>query len=453
MSGKRQPAARGAAERAKMATLGIAFLAFALLTSFAIVIFKGIQERDRLEVRNDAERTMNLLLASLRDHEDFGSAIEDVEALKKKVIGLGAYAEDGSRVYSWGETPATFSQSGPDERPKGETARSYVNNPKNDSLVFSFHPFRAGPMAPPPPRMPGMGMMRRAFGDEERNGPQRRGFLFTTMRNAEVVRLEIRESAYWAGRRLGSALFPLAELALAALVLFVRGLLLRNAEYRRRIEEQKNLVVLGTAASTLAHEIKNPLLSIRLQTRILEKTFPQAAQREIGIINDEVERLSALSHRVGDYLRDPAGNPRPVDPAELALEVGMRLCGRNVLAPAAEHPPRVSMDPERLRSVLENLVRNALESGGPEEGISIEVGAAEGKAFVEVLDRGEGLAPEAAAKLFDPFFTTKSRGTGIGLSVSKRFVEAAGGTVTLSARPGGGCRARVLLPAAKGELE
>ena len=58
----------------------------------------------------------------------------------------------------------------------------------------------------------------------------------------------------------------------------------------------------------------------------------------MGIINDEVERLSALSHRVGDYLRDPAGNPRPMDPAEIALEVGMRLCGRNILRIGARRP-------------------------------------------------------------------------------------------------------------------
>ena len=89
--------------------------------------------------------------------------------------------------------------------------------------------------------------------------------------------LEVREPEYWRSGRLEAILFPLIEAALAALILFVRMLLVRNAEYRRRIEEQRNLVVLGTAASTFAHEIKNPLFSIRLQTRILEKTYPPGA--------------------------------------------------------------------------------------------------------------------------------------------------------------------------------
>ena len=131
-----------------------------------------------------------------------------------------------------------------------------------------FRPFRAGP--PPPGRRDG-----RAWREGETPPPT--GFLFTTLSRAELMYLEVREPGYWRARRLAAILFPLIEAALAALILFVRMLLLRNAEYRRRIEEQRNLVVLGTAASTLAHEIKNPLLSIKLQTRILEKTYPQDA--------------------------------------------------------------------------------------------------------------------------------------------------------------------------------
>jgi two-component system, NtrC family, sensor histidine kinase HydH len=437
--------------KAKLASLGLALIAFLALTGIAVVIFKGMSERDKLESRNDAERTMNLLLASLRDHEDFGSAIEGVAALKDKVVGVGAYSDTGSRLYSWGATPETYSWTRPKGSVPGEMMRTYIDNAGNDSVILPLRPFRVAPAPPPQTQLTGPGeMMGRGPEGRARDRRPYSGFLFTTMRNAEVVYLEIREPAYWAGRRLKTLLFPLVELALAALVLFVRGLVLRNAEYRRRIEEQKNLVVLGTAASTLAHEIKNPLLSIRLQTRILEKTYPEGAQREISIINDEVERLSALSHRVGDYLRDPAGKPSPIEISDMALEVGMRLCGRNVLKVSEAPPPRVLMDSERLRSVLENLVRNALEAGGPEEGVSIQAGLVEGMAGIEVLDRGAGLAADAAGKAFDPFFTTKSRGTGIGLSVCKRFVEAAGGSISLGPRPDGGCIARVLLPPAKG---
>ncbi len=436
--------------RKSLASTGIALLAFAALTGLAVVIYAGNLQRFRLESRNDAERTMNQLLAGLRDHQDFGAAIESVPALRDKVVGIGAYSGDGERLYAWGEVPSIHLPVQAEEESAGAPVRVYNENPANDSLVLILAPFRVGPPPPPSDR------------DGDRDPASPASFFYTTLRKADSVYLEIRQPVYWRSRRIAAVLFPLAELALAALVLFVRGLVLRNAEYRRRIEEQRNLVVLGNAASTLAHEIKNPLLSIRLQARILEKTCPASAQREIGIIHDEVERLSALSHRVGDYLRDPAGNPCPVDPRDVAAEVGRRLCGLDILTPGTEYESpscsesgaRVFIDPERLRSILENLVRNALESTGgveQDEGripdVFIELSETEKGVRIDVLDRGQGLTPEAAGRLFDPFFTTKSRGTGIGLSVCKRFVEAAGGTIRLENRSGGGCVARVELPA------
>jgi len=458
-------------EKKSLASLGIAVLAFAALTGLAIVIYAGNAERFRLESRNDAEQTMNQLLAGLRDHQDFGAAIESVPALGQKVVGIGAYTSDGTRLYAWGEVPSTYLPVPAEEESAGAPVRVYLENPANDSLVLVLAPFRVGP---PPPRYdrdstwdgdrttePGdtASTERPVAADGQREPALSASFFFTTLRKADSVYLEIRQPSYWRSRRVATALFPLVELALAALVLFVRGLVERNAGYRRRIEEQRNLVVLGTAASTLAHEIKNPLLSIRLQARILERTCPESARRELGIINDEVERLSALSHRVGDYLRDPAGNPCPVSPREVAAEVGRRLCGRDILLDSVEPGTRVFIDPERLRSVLENLVRNALESDGSVYGtdaggcVDMQVGIAvahtEKGVSIDVLDRGQGLSPEVAGRLFDPFFTSKSRGTGIGLSVCKRFVEAAGGTISLQPRDGGGCIARVELPACR----
>jgi two-component system sensor histidine kinase HydH len=426
----------------KLFSLGAALLVFAVGSALVVLIFDGIAERDKLVSRNGVERTWSLLLAGLRDHEDFGSAIESSKQLQSEIVGIAAYAEGGRRIYSWGATPDTFTMALPLEDASGLSPRLYLDKSVNDSIVFLSRPFRAGP---PPPPTASRARPAQAPGREGRAPPS--GFLFTTLRNAELLYLEIKEPSYWRSRRAESLLFPLVEVALAALIVFVSILIRRNAEYRLRIEEQKNLVVLGTAASTLAHEIKNPLSSIKLQARILEKTYPSAAKREIGIINDEVERLSNLSHRVGDYLRDPAGNPQSIDPADIALEVGMRLCGRNILRVLAPPPPKVRMDPERLRSVLENLLRNAIEAEGPEEGLSIEAREEGGSARLDVLDRGAGLGPEASSRLFDPFFTTKSRGTGIGLPICRRFVEAAGGTVVLSRRAGGGCAARLLLPA------
>jgi two-component system sensor histidine kinase HydH len=236
----------------------------------------------------------------------------------------------------------------------------------------------------------------------------------------------------------------------------MRLLYVRNAEYRKRIEAQRNLVVLGTAAATLAHEIKNPLLSIRLQTGILSKTC--GGSGEVAIINEEVERLSSLVYRVNDYLRDARGSQCAVDIAALVRETGERLLGRDIigrqrLSPApSDDSGRVMVyaDPERLRSVFENLIRNAVESGGKPEEVSVSIECPprkRGAACVRVIvrDRGKGVSEADLPRVFDPFFTRKSTGTGIGLSISKRFIEAAGGTITLANRQGGGAEATVQL--------
>jgi two-component system sensor histidine kinase HydH len=440
---------------------GIPVLAFVVLSALAVVIFRGIAQKNTLESHNDAERTMNVLLSSLRDHKDFGEAIDLVESLRDKVIGVAAYGSDGTTLYTWGAVPPDVPRPEPEMPSEGEAVSMYIDKPANDSIALVFRTFRGGP--PPPRREPGDRSTRSPVQATDAAPPdaakaarariEPEDFFFTTLRKADFVYLEIRQASYWRNRRLGAVLFPLAEAALAALVFFVRGLLMRNAEYARRIEDQRNLVVLGTAASTLAHEIKNPLLSIRLQTRILERTWPGEARREIDIINDEVERLSALSHRVGDYLRDPAGNPSVVDARDIVREVGLRLCGRDILSEPDGRPAMVLIDPERLRSVLENLVRNAIESGGPEAGVAIEARNDESDIHIDVFDRGQGMEPGTADRVFDPFYTTKSRGTGIGLAVCRRFIQVADGSIVLENREGGGCAARIVLPHAASRME
>ncbi len=437
-------------DRFRLFSALMALLAFVALTLVALAMNSVIAQKARLESRNDMERTLSVLLAGLRDHRDFGAAIESVPSLKGRVIGVGAYAEDGAALYVWGDAPVAYPVPGATRRvageafsaPPGEADRLYFDVSANDSVALVLSPFRVGP---PPP----------AVRDTVRDGASVRepdastSFFFSTLRRAETVYLEVRQSGYWHSRRAAVVVLPLVELALLALVWFVRGLIVRNAGYRRRIEEQRSLVVLGTAASTLAHEIKNPLLSIRLQTRILEKTCPESARRELSIIDDEVERLSLLSQRVGDYLRDPAGKPVPLDARALARELGQRLVGRDLLIADGEAAVMVRIDPERFRSVLENLVQNALESGSPT--VEINLRRNDSDVVIDVSDRGSGLDPEAARRVFDPFYTTNSRGTGIGLAICKRFVEAAGGSISLEARPGGGCVARLVLPACEGD--
>jgi two-component system sensor histidine kinase HydH len=266
---------------------------------------------------------------------------------------------------------------------------------------------------------------------------------FGPLFRGKYIYIDIVHPVYWHTRTASAIIIPVAEIILLLLVLAVRRLYLRNREYRERIEAQKNLVVLGTAAGTLAHEIKNPLLSIRLQTGILEKSLEGRGKEEIALINQEVERLSALIYRVNDYLREEKGNPVPLNVYDLLAETSRRLCGRNITSGDSVHDVLVMADGDRFRSVFENLIRNALESGGDEKETGAAISRNRNGVLIRIYDRGRGIAPQNLPRIFDPFFTSKSTGTGIGLSISRRFVEAAGGTMTLENREGGGAEASI----------
>jgi len=256
--------------------------------------------------------------------------------------------------------------------------------------------------------------------------------------------LELPAEGYWIRQRalfLAQALVPLALLGVGVLLAFLYR---RNSQYRRRLAEQAELARLGEASRTLSHEIKNPLSAIRIQTGLLKKTLPEERRAELRIIEEEIQRLALLTDRVGDFLRDPRGQPQELDLEAFVKELALRYDRRLRYSPQGGEALRVRVDPQRLRSVLENLINNALESGDGE--VEVVCAGQKNRAEVAVLDRGAGIPAEIRAKVFEPFFTSKAKGSGIGLAIARRFVEAAGGQLSLESRTGGGTAARVLLP-------
>jgi two-component system sensor histidine kinase HydH len=259
-------------------------------------------------------------------------------------------------------------------------------------------------------------------------------FLFAELETAEL----------WRRERLLDFSLGLWLLLSSAVLAFVYVLYRRSSRDRRRLEAQEQLVHLGEAARTLSHEIKNPLAAIRLRADVLARFVRPEGEEDLRTIRKEVDRLRALTDRVGDFLKNPLGDPRPMELGEFLREV-LPLSGTRVRLEQGE-PLRVRFDRDRLRSVVDNLVTNALQSDP--SGGEVVVRAAPGKTTVtlSVLDRGEGIARDVRDQVFEPFFTTRLSGSGIGLAITRRFVEAAGGSIDLLAREGGGTEARVTLP-------
>jgi two-component system sensor histidine kinase HydH len=432
-----------------------AVLIWLLLSALTVFIILEMRDRAQLIRDNDNERLFNILFTSLRHYDDFGSAIESSELLKERIVGFGIYGEDLRPTYFWGTVPPRFDESLIRKYRSSKNGRYTIPDKRGHRIKFIIQSEKMMPAITPPPPLP----QRRSTnpmpqpmkpwnnGEGQENSAMTRPdfTFFYTLTKGKYLYIDIAHPAYWRTQTFTAILFPVCELALLALVFFVCRLYLRNREYRKRIESQKNLVVLGTAASTLAHEIKNPLLSIRIQTGILEKIFAARGKEELGIINEEVDRLSALAYRINDYLRDAAGNPVPINCSELLAETARRLCGCNILDNGSYQNGMIYMDADRARSVIENLIRNAIESSSPSRDIGASVIRAGNNLTITVYDRGRGIASGDLKRVFDPFFTSKGTGTGIGLSISKRFVEAAGGSITLENREGGGVIASIII--------
>ncbi|MDR2608180.1 MAG: HAMP domain-containing histidine kinase [Treponema sp.] len=432
----------------KISSFIITVVAWLLFSALTVLIVWETLDRARLIRDNDNERIFSTLFASMRNYESYGEAIESSELLRSRIEGIGVYGEDQESLYRWGEAPEFFDESILAESSgKSRFGRYTIPDKKSDRIKFVLKSDRT--FAPPVPPEPSEG--RTKAGEEsppekqtnrrrEGNGPGLGGKYFY---------IDIAHPAYRRTHTLLALAIPAWELVFLALAFYFRQLYLRNREYRERIESQKNLVVLGTAAGTLAHEIKNPLLSIRLQTGILEKILPGTGREELILINEEVDRLSALVYRVNDFLRDAAGNIVPLNPADLLEETSQRLCGRNIVTEDSVKESRVGIDPARLRSVFENIIRNALEAEGPQGEIKAVISREGGDIVIRIMDRGRGIEEKDKSRIFDPFYTTKSTGAGIGLAISKRFLEAAGGSIVLENRENGGAVAVLKIPEEK----
>jgi two-component system sensor histidine kinase PilS (NtrC family) len=224
------------------------------------------------------------------------------------------------------------------------------------------------------------------------------------------------------------------------------------------VERSKRLADLGTVAAGLAHELRNPLASISGCVELLGGAQGLSAedQRVMGIVLRETARLDQLLGRFLEFTRPAPPQRRPADLAQVLGETldvfaadpgaaGLRL--ERALAPAP-----VSCDPDQLRQVAWNLVANAGQAcrGAGRPG-TVRVActpAPGGGATLSVEDDGPGIPPAELSRIFTPFFTTKAEGTGLGLAVVQRIVDAHGGSVEVDSAPGRGARFTVRLPGA-----
>jgi signal transduction histidine kinase len=234
-------------------------------------------------------------------------------------------------------------------------------------------------------------------------------------------------------------------------------------EAQARIIHNEKMAVVGTFASGLAHEVRNPLNSIALQLSILERRvapLPPGVAGEIrelvGVIREEVRRLDNL---VGDFLQFSRSNRIQYRPASLdaLLDEVMRLLRPEARAAGVTlrrlrigtPVPDLRVDPEKIKQVAINLVQNAIEALHEGGEVAVESGLVDGQALMRIKDDGPGL-PEGL-DVFQLFVTTKAQGTGLGLSIAQQIVLEHSGEITAASEPGQGTAITVGLPVERTE--
>ncbi|MFO0602435.1 MAG: ATP-binding protein [Polyangiales bacterium] len=243
------------------------------------------------------------------------------------------------------------------------------------------------------------------------------------------------------------------------------AVVVENSRLHARIKERDRLAALGEMAAGLAHEIRNPLGAIKAAAQVMDGGATDASQKDLlGVIQEEVERLDRVVGSFLDYARPYRGNPSILDVGQVVART-LQLV-RNDLPPGVEltvdipaELPTVRMDPEHLRQVLLNLLRNACEAMGGKGSITLRAAARSRFGYardgeealpdlvdLSVKDTGPGIDPAVQRNLFIPFYTTKPSGTGLGLAICQRLVESAGGRIGVRSARGAGTTFTITLP-------
>ena len=222
-------------------------------------------------------------------------------------------------------------------------------------------------------------------------------------------------------------------------------------EFRRMGE----LAAVGQLAASIAHELRNPLSSIKGAAQFLKNEYEDypSIGEFLGIIIEEVNGLNKLTTEFLDFARPMQLDLKPTSVnrvVEKTLQLmSVHITDNNVVVKEAlsESVPEVQADEAQLEQVLKNIIINALQAM-PEGGVlTIETGpTASGGAYMAVSDTGVGIPPDKIDRIFQPFVTTKTKGTGLGLSVVHKIVDNHGGRVEVTSEVGKGSTFKVILP-------
>jgi signal transduction histidine kinase len=213
------------------------------------------------------------------------------------------------------------------------------------------------------------------------------------------------------------------------------------------VRRAERLAALGQLTAGLAHELRNPLASIKGSADLLaRRSATDPMSRELGeIISSEVDRTNLLVTRFLSFAR-------PLEPQRETIditEVIDRAAGHAHVEIVRDYSPDVpplAIDPALIEQVFINLLSNAAQASEPGAPVTVSTRRTAQRIEIDVIDRGSGIPPDKMETIFNPFFTTKQTGVGLGLAIVSKIVNGHGGKMTVDSEPGKGSTFRVCLP-------
>jgi two-component system sensor histidine kinase HydH len=225
---------------------------------------------------------------------------------------------------------------------------------------------------------------------------------------------------------------------------------------RREVARSQRLASVGRLAAGVAHEIRNPLSSIKGFATYFKERYPDRPddQQTADIMIQEVDRLNRVVGQLLEFAKPVSVKPKPIS-LQALLNDSIKLIkdraaekGISVQTQNNTQVDEARIDPDRINQVLLNLYLNAIDSmeSGGELKVEISSDGQHHDIVIRISDTGRGISRENLSKIFEPYFTTKSTGTGLGLAIAHNIVAAMGGQITVKSAPGRGTNFSVILP-------
>ena len=255
--------------------------------------------------------------------------------------------------------------------------------------------------------------------------------------------------------RRARELVLLAALFSVGLVLLAFALarsLRHREELGEELEHGRRLAALGMMSAVMAHELRNPLASLKGHAQLLAETVEadEKLSGKVGRIVSEAGRLERLTNDLLAFVKGGELHRASVDAAQVMRDAIQATSPERIDAHLPAAPLIAMLDAERLRQALENVLRNAVQASPPEGRVAATVELDGRDVVFRVRDSGSGITPGEEARIFEPFVTGKTRGVGLGLAITRRVVEQHQGTITARNAAGGGAEFTLRIPAKEG---